>query len=212
MTPDLLTLFYLVRHGTTTDSNKGIIRGDRNSMLDRDGFKDAHALKDFFKNKEWAYIFSSDMTRSIQTGTIIGEPKGISPMVLHDFRPWDVGYLEGKDKKTYGPDLMVFVDNPDMRPMGGDTRNEFFDRVDPLFVAFVTAGLKLKKPSIAIGHSSVIHALAHFLWGDKHAPLAVKPGGVVEVFLNKKGEIDAKEIFKPGKDDSSFSGVSQPTS
>ena len=56
-------LFWLVRHGTTTDSHKNIIRGDRNSMLDREGFNDAHELKDFFSNLDWKGIYSSDMKR-----------------------------------------------------------------------------------------------------------------------------------------------------
>lgn len=207
------TLFYLVRHGTSTDSGKGIIRGDRNSKLDRQGFMDAHDLKNFFKLKEWDHIFTSNMTRSIQTGTIIGEPRDKLPSkILEDLRPWDVGYLTGKDKKQYAPDMMVFVENPEMRPKGGETRNEFFNRVDPLFVAFAELALKTGKPNIVIGHSSVIHALAHLLWGDGHPPLAVKPGGVIEVFVNKDGEVDAKEILKPGKDDSSFAGGQQPTS
>ena len=205
-------LFWLVRHGTTTDSNKNIIRGDRNSMLDRKGFNDAHELKAFFRDKDWSSVFTSDMTRSEQTAKIIaGDRYNEVKESIHDLRPWDVGYLTGKDKKVYGPDMTVFVENPDMRPQDGESRNEFFARVDPLLIEAMEIGLT-HKPCIIVGHSSIIHAFAHLLWGEGHKPLAVKPGGVIEVFVNKKGMIDAKEIFKPGKDDSSFAGKSQPTS
>ena len=206
------TIAYIARHGTTTDSHKNIIRGDRNSMLDREGFNDAHALKEFFKKKEWKHIFSSDMTRSEQTSKIIADDRYDEVAdSLHDLRPWDVGYLTGKDKKIYGPDMTVFVENPDMRPQDGETRNEFFDRVNPLLIEAMEIGIH-GKPPILVGHSSIIHALAHLLWGEGHPPMAVKPGGVIEVFINKKGQIDARPVFKPGKDDSSFAGKQQPTS
>lgn len=206
------TLFYLVRHGTTTDSNKGIIRGDRDSMLDRQGFLDAHKLKSFFRNRPFDNIYTSDMTRSIQTGRVVAEPHGKQPLPpIHNLRPWDVGYLTGKDKKMFGKDVTVFVENPDMRPRGGETRNEFFARVNPILREAIQMGVK-GVPNIIIGHSSIIHALAHLLWGEEHPPLAVKPGGVIEVFVNDKGDIDARELYKKGQDDSSFAGGKQPTS
>lgn len=207
------TLLYLVRHGTTTDSHKGIIRGDRNSMLDREGFGDAHKLKVFFASREWKNIFTSDMTRAIQTAVIIADDDRKSEVrpPLQNLRPWDVGYLTGKDKKVYGKDVTVFVENPDMRPQGGETRNEFFGRINPLLIEAAEMGLH-GIPPIVVGHSSVIHALAHLLWGEGHPPLAVKPGGVIEVFVDKKGRIDARPILKPGVDDSSFAGGKQPTS
>jgi probable phosphoglycerate mutase len=65
------TLFWLARHGTTDDSAKNIFRGDRNSMLDRKGFNDAHELKKFFSDKDWENIFMSNMTRALQTAKII---------------------------------------------------------------------------------------------------------------------------------------------
>lgn len=181
-------------------------------MLDHEGFNDAHKLKEFLKNKDWESIFPSDMTRAVQTAKIIGEGKNeTSREPIHSLRPWDIGYLTGKDKKQYAPDMNVFVEHPDMRPQGGETRNEFFGRVNPLLIEAMEIGIK-HKPCIIVGHSSIIHALAHLLWGDEHPPLAVKPGGVIEVYVNKKGEIDARPILKIGKDDSSFADKTQPTS
>ena len=121
-------LIWIARHGTTTDSNKKIFRGNRDSMLDRQGFLDAHELKEFFSNKTWKHLVCSDMTRSIQTATIIGEPRDETPIVLKDLDPWHIGYLTGKDKKQFKPDMEVFIEHPNMRPQDGETRNEFFGR------------------------------------------------------------------------------------
>ena len=205
-------LIWIARHGTTTDSNKKIFRGNRDSMLDRQGFLDAHELKEFFSNKTWKHLVCSDMTRSIQTATIIGEPRDETPIVLKDLDPWHIGYLTGKDKKQFKPDMEVFIEHPDMRPQDGETRNEFFGRTNPLFIAFMYLAIRQGAPVLMGGtSSSVIHALAHLLWGEGHPPLAVEPGGVIEVFLTKKGQIDARPVLKPGKDDSSFAD-GQPTS
>lgn len=205
------TLFFLVRHGTTTDSHKRIFRGDRNSMLDREGFGDAHKLKEFFKNRVWESIFTSDMTRSKQTAKIIADDrKDEVKGDYHDLRPWDIGFLTGQDKDRYKDIMTFYVENPDERPEGGETRNEFFDRVNPLLVEAMEIGIH-NKPCIIVGHSSIIHALAHLLWGEGHPPLAVQPGGVVEVYYDKDGNFDARPILKKGKDDSSFAD-GQPTS
>jgi broad specificity phosphatase PhoE len=207
------TIFYLARHGTTTDSAKNIFRGDRDSMLDRKGFNDAHELKEFFADKDWENIFVSNMTRSLQTARIIAGDDRADEVKepIRNLRPWDIGYLTGKDKKQFSPDMQVFIENPEMQPKDGESLREFQSRINPLLIEGMEIGLT-SKPPIVIGHSSVIHALAHLLWGDGHPPLAVKPGGVIEVFVNKKGDIDARSIFKPGKDDSSFAGSKQPSS
>lgn len=207
------TLFWLARHGTTDDSAKNIFRGDRNSMLDRKGFNDAHELKKFFSDKDWENIFMSNMTRALQTAKIIAgdDRQDEVKEPIRSLRPWDIGYLTGKDKKKFEPDMKVFIDNPEMRPQDGESLAEFQSRINPLLIEAIEIGL-VGKPPIIIGHSSVIHALAHLLWGNGHPMLAVKPGGVVEVFVTDKGEIDARPIFKPGKDDSSFAGSKQPTS
>lgn len=205
-------LFYILRHGTTTDSHKGIIRGDRNALLDKKGFQDAHEAKNFMAPKPWKGVYASDLARATQTARIVGEGKEEE---VHtgdrDLRPWNVGYLTGKDKKQYSPDMTVFIEHPNMAPQDGESRNDFFRKLQPCFLDLIDLGIR-GAPPILIGHSSVIHALAHMLWGDEHPPLAVKPGGIIEVFVNKKGEVDAREIFKPGKDDSSFAGGKQPTS
>ena len=205
-------LIWLVRHSTTTDTQKNIFRGNRDSMLDKQGFLDTHELKKFFSNKDWDYIFCSDMTRAIQTATIVAELRDVEPIILKDLEPWDIGYLTGKNKDDYKSDMTVFVEHPNMRPQGGETRNEFFDRVNPILIGGMELAIKNDTPTLIVGHSSVIHALAHLLWGEEHPPLAVDPGGVIEVFLTKKGQIDARPIFKEGKDDSSFMGGTPPTS
>ena len=206
------TLFYAARHGTTDDTKKNIFRGNRDSALDRKGFLDAHEQKDFFSKHPWKYIFISPMTRSAQTAKIIaGDRQKDISTPIPEMEPWRIGYLTGKDKKEYEPDMEIFVENPDMRPQDGETLAEFRARIVPLYLEAIEMGLR-GAPSIIIGHSSTIHVLTDMLKNDDGGKqFAVKPGGIIEVFIGKNGEIQARAVLKEGEDDSNFAGA-QPSS
>lgn len=203
-------LLYIARHGTTDDSIKNIFRGDRNSKLDKKGFIDAHDLRKHLVDKKWSRIYCSPLTRAIQTGYIIGEPRKIVPLMNKELLPWDIGYLTGKDKEKFGPEMKYFIDNPEETPEGGESRLDFEqERVLPLIGEAMEMGLR-GDPVVLIGHSSIIHALGHMLYGendednDGNHKIAVSPGGIVTVYL-EDGEIKAEATFKKGMEDSSYS-------
>lgn len=174
-------------------------------MLDKQGFIDAHKLKEFFRTHKHDHIFCSKMTRAIQTATIISDGrKDHQPIPVEGLEPWDVGFITGKDKVKYGPVLQQFIDNPKLIPEGGESKEAFYERLFPVLGEAMELGLKEKLPPVLVAHSSVIHSLLHLLYGNNHPPLSVKPGGVVEVFLDKDGTFDARPVFKEGRDDSSF--------
>lgn len=199
-------LLYVVRHGTTTDSGQNIFRGARDSALDKQGFLDAHKLKDFFLEKEWHLIFCSHMTRAIQTATIICDDQAeYQPITTVGLEPWNIGTeLTGAPKNAVNKKRMDFyIDNPNETPKGGESRHDFEYRVWPVLAEGIELGWRQGIPPIIVGHSSIVHSLSHLVNGEDHHEVAVKPGGVVEVYL-EDGEIDIRAIFKSGKDDSSF--------
>jgi len=197
-------LVYIARHGKTDDSDKNIFRGNRNSKLNKQGFRDAYALQQFFKNKDFGNIYSSDMTRAIQTGHVIGEPHDKVPYVTHGLEPWRIGEITGQDKTEYAPVMKHFIDNPDEPIPGGESRNEFEqDRIRPLLVEAMLMGLE-GPPPIVIGHSSIIHAGVHMINGEGPSDIAVKPGGVIQLYLDDDGAPAISAIYKKGKEDSSY--------
>jgi broad specificity phosphatase PhoE len=203
------TLLWVARHGTTTDSGKHIFRGQRDSSLDKDGFLGAHEQKKFFEKHDWDKIFTSDMKRACQTAVIIAgdRDKDIMPP-LKKLRPWHIGEITGKDKKAYGKVMEHFINNPDEKIPGGEARNEFeTGRVKPLFAEGIKRGFEKGIPSIFVTSSSDIHALTHLIHGEAGEHIAVKPGGIIEVYL-EDGEIKIRAVLKPGKDDSSFAAGS----
>jgi broad specificity phosphatase PhoE len=206
-------LMYVVRHGTTTDSNLNIFRGQRDAALDKKGFLDAHTLKDLFARKEWHRIFCSPLTRAIQTATIICDDQSeYQPETTDGLEPWDIGIMTGQEKTEEKKAVMSwYVANPDEIPEGGESRRAFEQRVWPLMADGIQLGHKQGVPCIMVVHSSVCHALTHLLEGEDHSDCSVKPGGVIEVYLDN-AEILHRAIFKKGTDDSSFHDKHHPTS
>lgn len=195
-------LLYLVRHGSTTDSAKNIFRGQRNASLDKKGFSDAHSLKDFFKKKEWHRIFCSPLARAIQTATIICDDQAdYQPEVTPGLESWNIGVMTGKFKTPENKKKMKhFVENPDEAPKDGESRHEFEQRVWPLLAEGIELGWKQNLPCIIVAHSSIVHSLNHLMQGESHEDLAVKPGGVMEVYL-EDGEIFHGPVVKASKED-----------
>jgi len=206
-------LLYFVRHGTTTDSKLKIFRGQRDSALDKNGFRDAHILREFFDQRPWHRIFCSKLTRAIQTATIIcDDQEDYQPETTDGLEPWNIGFLTGLPKNKENKDKMnFFVEHPMETPKGGESRHDFEHRVWPLLAEGIEIGWTQNCPCIIVGHSSLIHALNHLLDGEKHKDVAVKPGGVVMVYLEGY-EIKHLPLFRPGTDDSSFDTKQHPTS
>jgi broad specificity phosphatase PhoE len=199
-------LLYAVRHGSTNDSGKEIFRGQRDSALDKEGFLDAHKLKEFFEGKEWDRIFCSTMTRAIQTATIICDDQSdYQPETVPGLEPWAIGTkLTGAPKNAENKKLMAFyIDNPDETPEGGESRNDFEHRVWPILAEGIELGWRQGVPPIAVVHSSIIHSINHLLIGENHEDISVEPGGVIEIYF-EDSEIRHRAILKKRIDDSSF--------
>lgn len=201
------TLMYLVRHGTTTDSGKKIFRGQRDSALDKAGFRDAHALKTFFSKVDWHRLFCSKMTRSVQTAEIIcGDVKDCAPEVIDGLEPWDIGVLTGQPKNEENSKLIKYFDTHlSEAPEDGESIYHFEGRVWPVLAALIQLGWEQGIPCVVVAHSSVVHTLNHLLVGHfNHKEIAVAPGGIIEVYM-ENGEILHEPVFKQEGDDSSFS-------
>ena len=203
-------LMYLVRHGRTTDSDMNIMRGQRDSVLDKEGFLGAHELKDFFMELDWHRIFCSKMSRSIQTATIIcDDQEDYQPEIIHGLEPWDVGQITGQPKNKATSTKVEYLDEHPWAQPGateefpGESIYQFQARVWPILAAGIQLGWEQGVPCIMVAHSSIVHSLNHLLIGYEHDDISVDPGGVIEVYFHD-GEILHRPIFKEGKDDSSF--------
>jgi len=145
------------------------------------------------------------MTRAIQTATIICDDQAdYQPETVEGLEPWNIGALTGLPKNEENiKKIEYFDEHITEAPEGGESIEQFQERIWPLLAEFIELGWKQGIPCIVIAHSSIIHSLNHLLEGRDHDEMAVKPGGVIEVYM-EDGEIKHRPIFKAGLDDSSF--------
>lgn len=88
---------YLLRHGQTEFSRKNNFCGaGLNPHLTADGKLMAQTFSDYYSSKSWQAIYSSPLTRAIETATPIGKKLGIEIIQKDELKEIAYGKWEGK--------------------------------------------------------------------------------------------------------------------
>jgi probable phosphoglycerate mutase len=89
------TELYLVRHGETEWNKEGRFQGCTDIHLSDEGISQAHLLKDVFHNN-FDYVYTSPLTRAVQTAEILCQNNNIvKPVLLEGVREINFGAWEG---------------------------------------------------------------------------------------------------------------------
>jgi broad specificity phosphatase PhoE len=123
----------LIRHGTTalnnTDPTKDLIRGHKNVQLSDEGRQQAAELGKQLSNSGISRIYSSDLDRTMDTAKEVSKTTGAPVVPDARLRPWKLGNtIEGKPTADMLPKIKALTENPDQKPPGGETFNEFKNR------------------------------------------------------------------------------------
>lgn len=89
------TRVYLVRHGETGWNSGGRFQGLTDVGLSDRGLQQAACLRDRFANEEIDAVYSSDLSRAVQTGSAIAEAHNLKVKVLPELREINFGCWEG---------------------------------------------------------------------------------------------------------------------
>lgn len=190
---------YFVRHGETTLNAANCFRGAMNPSLNADGRREAHQLAKYFDGMEFAAIVYSDKLRSHETaGVIASKHPSTDIFGTENLHPWDVGKFSGQPKdKANVAELETYVQNPDSPIPGGESLNEFKNRVRPCIREATEIANRVGKPVLCVVHSSVIHELGSYLNNDDHTSCLVEPGGVAAIHYDpENGVMGASAIHK----------------
>jgi len=87
-----MTRVYLVRHGTTDWNKEEIFRGRVDCKLNETGQAEARALAEYFADIPLTAIYSSPLSRAMETGQAIAEAKGLR--VISDPNLIDIDFGE----------------------------------------------------------------------------------------------------------------------
>jgi broad specificity phosphatase PhoE len=103
-----MTRLYLVRHGTTEWNKEEIFRGRIDCKLNETGRAEAHALEGYFRDVAIDSIYSSPLSRALETAQAVAFPKGLTVMPDPAFIDLDYGEWQGlslNDVQEKYPDL-----------------------------------------------------------------------------------------------------------
>ncbi len=89
------TKIVLIRHGQTAWNKEEIFRGRADMPLDEVGLRQAQALADALRAKPISGIYTSPLSRAVQTATAVAEARGLVPVPVHGFTDIDFGEWEG---------------------------------------------------------------------------------------------------------------------
>lgn len=87
--------FYFVRHGETIWNNMGRYQGVSDVKLSARGVIQSHMVADYFSEIQVDCIFSSDLSRAINTATPLAGKKGLEVFLEPGLREINFGQWEG---------------------------------------------------------------------------------------------------------------------
>ncbi len=201
-------VIYVLRHGRTSFNVANKFRGEADIPLIPEGKEDAEEAANFLKQEaaEPAFIISSDKIRAEQTADILKKYFPVESSSTESLRAWNLGDFSGQPKsKENLKELSKYINNPDLPVPGGESLNEFRDRILPVLAECFEHATRVGL-GIVVAHSSVIHEIGTQIHQD-HKSLVVEPGGIVVVGF-EDGDITANRIFKPLRKNEDAASVS----
>ena len=195
---DAVVVCYVVRHGVTSLNKDKRFRGNANPELAPQGIKEAHKLASLFGPIEISHIFCSDKHRATRTAEIIAEAKGVPIHKSEQLRALDVGNFSGQKRTPEAEsDLQKYLDQPEVTIPGGESLQNFKDRIAPCLQQAVNLYCECGVPPLLVCHSSIIHEVGALLMGG-HKNVLVEPGGAVAIY-SRNGKLSAEPIYRPLK-------------
>jgi broad specificity phosphatase PhoE/flavodoxin len=167
--------FYIVRHGLTDWNEKGLLQGQSDIPLNKEGEKQAvEAAKKHFKKIRFAAIFSSDLVRAKRTAEIIALEKKMAVETSKLIRERDFGPLEGKHHQAVENELKM--DIKELRVLSEEASQKLGIESDEVMMARFLRFIR----EVAV------------VYPGKNV-LIVTHGSVMRVFLTKLGYLNKEE-------------------
>jgi len=163
-----MTDIVLVRHGETEFNREGVFRGRVDVGLNDAGRRQASAAAEALAREPIAAVYSSPLSRALDTARPIASRHGVEPVIDEAFQNIDLGEWQGAKKETVRleqPEAWaLWTTEPEqLRIPGGETLAEVRARAFPRLSELA---VKHDGERIAIvSHRSVIRVLAGAVLG-----------------------------------------------
>jgi broad specificity phosphatase PhoE len=190
-----------VRHGRTAlnDPKRPRLRSWENPPLDNSGILDARMAAQMIKRWSPQVVYSSDLTRDMQTAQIIAGELGNIPFeVDYNLRTANMGELAGMLEEDANPMVMRWYNQPWWdAPGGGESLNTFLNRFYPAFDIKYNLAKESEayRPMVIVSHGrnlAAIHSRANNI--PQIDGMMPYPGGIFSIYDDEVGRQQVEEI------------------
>lgn len=194
----LIALF--IRHGETDLNNPADgqekFRGDLDVPLNEEGEAQAAEIPNYLAGYKLSALFHSGKHRTMQTIQPLADAKGMESKQIPNLDSLDTGDFSGLPKTEENKEKLAWYrKNPEEMIPGGESVQNFRDRVDPTIMRVIKIGEESGNPSVACVHGSVMREISR-LFSESYDSLKVEPGGIVGIFRDTQGNYLAQPLIK----------------
>ena len=116
-------MIYIIRHGKTERNQANVLQGRSDYPLNDEGIRQAEAAADRLRNIRFDHVFSSPLTRAVQTAKIV--VPDLEPVIDERLIEMDYGPYEGTDLNRLPPEILFFFRESSVTERAGS----FLDRI-----------------------------------------------------------------------------------
>jgi broad specificity phosphatase PhoE len=162
---DKIIHFYYVNHGQTLFNQYNRMQGVSDSALTERGINEAIASANALKDIELNAIYTSPMTRCIETAMQIAHDRNIEPISLEGLREIDFGQFEGVVRDNWLEEIKEHrINHDDWSDVGGESQKDFEQRFEHMMIKLVSAS-RNGSNIVMVGHSEHYKRILEILFG-----------------------------------------------
>ncbi|HLX72500.1 MAG TPA: histidine phosphatase family protein [Verrucomicrobiae bacterium] len=183
----------LIRHGHTSfniPGQKERLRGWLDIPLSNEGLAEAEETARFLAGFQIKTIYSSDLTRALQTAQVLSRVVDAPITPTPELRPWNLGAFAGQLIHELLPFLVLLNQQPDTVAPGGESWNQFYDRYSARLLALMELAHESDEHIAAVAHvRNFLTAPTIVLGGDRHqVPVKGGPKTGSVYIIEKSGD------------------------
>jgi len=159
---------FLIRHGQTSWNVEGRYQGDQDIELNSTGIMQAGLAAKYLSRVGFSNIYSSPLSRTMETARIINRRRGLEIKVMQDLKEMDFGKWEGMKfeeiNSTYNIDYQKWLDDPyHNRPTGGEDFQELTDRTTAAIDRILAENSDGSSVAVSTHGGVILSLLVHWL-------------------------------------------------
>ncbi|MEU9645679.1 histidine phosphatase family protein [Streptomyces sp. NPDC048188] len=164
----------LLRHAETDRNAADEFQGQADLPLNEAGIRQARDIAPGLRAGAWAAVYSSPLTRAVQTASYATSRLGIPCHRVDGLRERHLGELDGLHRATFArrhPDALrrLLVD-PDYAPPGGETGRAVLTRAARALAGIARAERESEGAVLVVTHGGVLNLLTSALRGPAREP------------------------------------------